>query len=689
MRTFETLREDDPQQVGPFRIEARLGEGGMGRVYFGRSRSGRAVAVKVVRPELAGDADFRRRFDREIATARKVNGFFTAGVVDADPQGSPPWLATAYVPGLSLEDAVDEHGPWPEESVLALAAGLAEALESIHAAGVVHRDLKPSNVLLADDGPRVIDFGISLAAEGGSLTKTGITMGSPGFMSPEQLKGTRVGPASDVFCLGLVLAFAATGSGPFGQGSWQGLWYRIVHEEPALDGLPPAVRPLVARCLAKEPEERPTVSAVLNELAGSGRDFASPIQQGRWLPPDVAQAVRTRVAPAVAPTRTLTTSSETPRSPLFDGPGAAAPGPATPAGPGAAAYGPGPGPMAHGPRTPDEPRAAAHGAVAPGPGTPGGPGAAAPRVVINGPGMLDGPGAAAYGPGMLDGPRRGMPGPGTPRGPETPGAPETPGVPGTPHPHMAGPLGGPRAGGGSAPPVNAPGPQAAFPAPGPPYSRPAPYPAGATPHPAGPVPHPAGAAPYSARRPAQPYAPQVPPAPGPRRPRRYPAWLRRTTRAWLVLCVLLVAVAAVCEVGMGISATPRRISSDGSALTVTLNPTLKPAIYVSDASPDPRCRVENGSGRNVRLVRPAASYRPFTTSDTKWRLLYEIRPPKAGSYTVTCSGDDTVFGVGAAPSPGTRGISAAAVALLVLLAVFGAPTLLVVALITRKRRPAS
>ncbi|MFI7036457.1 protein kinase [Microbispora rosea] len=585
MRTFEALREDDPREVGPFRIEARLGEGGMGRVYLGRSRSGRAVAVKVVRPELAGDADFRRRFDREVATARRVNGFFTAGVVDADPQGSPPWLATAYVPGMSLEDAVDEHGPWPEESVLALAAGLAEALESIHAAGVVHRDLKPSNVLLADDGPRVIDFGISLAAEGGSLTKTGITMGSPGFMSPEQLKGARVGPASDVFCLGLVLAFAATGSGPFGQGSWQGLWYRIVHEEPALDTLPPTVRTLVARCLAKEPGGRPTVSAVLNELSDSGRVSASPVQQGGWLPPSVAQAVRTRVAP----TRALTASPETPRSLLFDGPGAAA-----------------------------------SGAAASGPGTPSAPG--------------------------------------TPRAPGTPGTPWTPG---TPRPHMAGPPGDPRAGGGSAPPAFTPGPRPAYPAPGPPFSRPAPYPAG------------------PARRPARPYAPPARPAAG-RRPRRYPAWLRRTTRAWAVLCGLLVAVAAVCEVGMGISATPRRISTDGSALTVTLNPTLKPAIYVSGASPGPRCEVANGRGRNVRLVRPAASYRPFTTGDTEWRLLYEIRPPKTDTYTVTCSGDDTVFGVGAAPSSGARNVSAAAVALLLLLAVFGAPALLVAAFITRK-----
>ncbi|MGI5156138.1 protein kinase domain-containing protein [Microbispora sp. CA-102843] len=568
MRTFESLREGDPRQVGPFRIEARLGEGGMGCVYLGRSRSGRAVAVKVVRPELAGDPDFRRRFDREVATARKVNGFFTAGVVDADPHGSPPWLATAYVPGMSLEDAVDEHGPWPEESVLALAAGLAEALESIHAAGVVHRDLKPSNVLLAGDGPRVIDFGISLATDGGSLTKTGITMGSPGFMSPEQLKGTRVGPASDVFCLGLVLAFAATGTGPFGQGSWQGLWYRIVHEEPALDALPPTVRTLVARCLAKEPEGRPTVSAVLNELAGDGHDFASPVQQSRWLPPTVAQAVRTRVAP----TRAFTASPEPPRSLLFDGPG---------------------------------------------PGVSGPPG------------------------------------------------PRMPGAPGAPHPYMAGAPGGPLAGGGPGPQVVTPGPRPAFPAPNPPYFHPAPHPAG------------------PARRPARPYGPPARPAPGPK-PRRYPAWLRRTTRAWAVLCGLLMAVAAVCEVGMGISATPRRISGDGSPLTVALNPALKPAIYISDASPDPRCEVENGRGRNARLARPATSYRPFATGAVKWRLLYEIRAPKTDTYKVTCSGDDTVFGVGAAPSANLRNGTVAAVALLVFLAVFGAPALLVAAFITRK-----
>lgn len=202
MEAFEPLHADDPRQVGPFRIVARLGAGGMGQVYLGRSKAGRAVAVKVVRPDLAGDSEFRRRFAREVAVARTVSGFFTAGVVAADPDGSPPWLATAYVPGLSLDRAVSEFGPWPEASVLALGAGLAEALEATHGAGVVHRDLKPSNVLLAPDGPRVIDFGISVALEASRLTRTDMVVGTPGFMSPEQLTGDPVGPPSDVFSLG-------------------------------------------------------------------------------------------------------------------------------------------------------------------------------------------------------------------------------------------------------------------------------------------------------------------------------------------------------------------------------------------------------------------------------------------------------------------------------------------------------
>ncbi|MFI6151509.1 serine/threonine-protein kinase [Kitasatospora sp. NPDC051170] len=263
---MDELQPTDPRQVGKYRITGLLGAGGMGRVYLGQSPGGRAVAVKVVRPELAQDFEFRRRFAREVAAARRVNGFFTATVVDADPESETPWLATAYVPGLPLDRAIATHGPWPVESVRALGAGLAEALEAIHAAGLVHRDLKPSNVLLAPDGPRVVDFGISVAAEATGLTRTGMIVGTPGFMAPEQLTGAPVTPATDVFALGAVLAYAATGTGPFGTGSAQALNFRIAYEEPDLSALPPGLE-IVARCLAKDPAQRPSVAALITELA--------------------------------------------------------------------------------------------------------------------------------------------------------------------------------------------------------------------------------------------------------------------------------------------------------------------------------------------------------------------------------------------------------------------------------------
>src|SRR5579863_7646114 len=214
----------------------------MGRVFLGVSPGGRPVAVKVIRSELAADSEFRARFGREVAAARKVSGLYTALVVDADVEGLVPWLATAYVPGPSLAQVVAEHGPLPADSVVALAAGLAEGLCAIHAAGLVHRDLKPSNVLMAEDGPRVIDFGISRAVEATSLTRSGFVVGSPGFMSPEQAEGREVGPPSDIFTLGAVLAFAGTGQGPFGAGSTAALVYRVVHGSPNLDQLPAEVR---------------------------------------------------------------------------------------------------------------------------------------------------------------------------------------------------------------------------------------------------------------------------------------------------------------------------------------------------------------------------------------------------------------------------------------------------------------
>src|SRR5580698_8743032 len=259
--------------MGPYRLLGRLGDGGMGRVFLGMSVGGRPVAVKVIRTDLVADPEFRTRFRREVAAARQVSGLFTVMVVDADTDGPIPWLATAYVAGPSLAEAVNDHGPLPAASVLTLAAGLAESLAAIHAAGVVHRDLKPSNVLLAEDGPRVIDFGISRAAEATSLTSAGIVVGSPGFMSPEQAGGDDVGPASDIFSLGAVLAFAATGEGPFGTGPSEALLYRVIHNPANLDRLPDEVRPLVERCLAKEPGRRPAASDPLLAagLAETGR----------------------------------------------------------------------------------------------------------------------------------------------------------------------------------------------------------------------------------------------------------------------------------------------------------------------------------------------------------------------------------------------------------------------------------
>ena len=249
----------------------------MGRVFLGVSPGGRPVAVKAIRAELAADPEFRARFGREVAAARRVSGMFTAQVVDADVDGPVAWMATAYVPGPSLAEAVDVHGPLPEASVLALAAGLAESLNAIHAAGVVHRDLKPSNVLLAEDGPRVIDFGISRAAESTMLTQAGLVVGSPGFMSPEQATGYEVGPPSDIFSLGAVLAFAATGEGPFGTGTTAALLYRVVHGTPDLDRVPATIRPLIEHCLAKDPSQRPTASALLAEVGALQPD-------GDWLP---------------------------------------------------------------------------------------------------------------------------------------------------------------------------------------------------------------------------------------------------------------------------------------------------------------------------------------------------------------------------------------------------------------------
>ncbi|MGW4818784.1 serine/threonine-protein kinase [Streptomyces sp. NPDC004227] len=260
---FQPLQPDDPPVVAGYRLAARLGAGGMGRVYLSHTQGGRPVAIKVVRPELADNPAFRRRFRREIAAARRVRGAYTAELIDADADGVPPWLATLYVPGPSLTEAVARRGPLPVPAVLWLMAGVAEALQAIHSAGIVHRDLKPSNVLLAADGPRVIDFGISLASDFTSHTTTGAAIGTPSFMAPEQASAGEVTAATDVFALGQTAAFAALGEPLYGDGPAVSVLYRIVNDEPDLSLLPEQLRPLLARCLAADPEERVTPAEVV------------------------------------------------------------------------------------------------------------------------------------------------------------------------------------------------------------------------------------------------------------------------------------------------------------------------------------------------------------------------------------------------------------------------------------------
>ncbi|MCW2914270.1 MAG: hypothetical protein JWN52_2338 [Actinomycetia bacterium] len=267
---MDPLQPADPRAIGTYQLVGRLGGGGMGQVFLGRSRGGRPVAVKVIRPELAADRDFRRRFADEVEAARKVGGFHTAQVVEADLAGDPPWLVTAYVQGPSLQQAVGMHGPLPPDSVRTLGAGLAEGLAAIHACGLVHRDLKPGNVILAEDGPRLIDFGIARALDGTSLTASGMLVGTPSFMSPEQALGHPIGPATDVFSLGAVLAFAATGQSPFGEGPAPAMVYRIAREDPDLRGVPTPLRPIVASCLAKEPSDRPSLTEIIDRLALPG-----------------------------------------------------------------------------------------------------------------------------------------------------------------------------------------------------------------------------------------------------------------------------------------------------------------------------------------------------------------------------------------------------------------------------------
>jgi eukaryotic-like serine/threonine-protein kinase len=276
---MQPLTSDDPAEIGGYRLQARLGVGGMGRVYLASTRAGRPVALKVVRSELSGDPNFVARFRQEIQAAQRVHGLYTAQLVDADPAATPPWLVTSYVPGPSLEEVIGGSGPMAEAMVFRLIAGVAEALQAIHAAGVVHRDLKPSNVLLAEDGPRVIDFGIARALTEAALTRNDIKLGSPDFMAPEQILDLPITPAIDVFALGSLATYAAIGRPPFGRGHVTEVAHRVVHEPPDLAGCPGRLLTLIGACLEKQASARPAPGQILEFCVARSTDLADSAQR--------------------------------------------------------------------------------------------------------------------------------------------------------------------------------------------------------------------------------------------------------------------------------------------------------------------------------------------------------------------------------------------------------------------------
>ncbi|WP_051450734.1 serine/threonine-protein kinase [Actinospica robiniae] len=286
---FSRLEPGAPTEIGRYRLYARLGAGGMGQVFLSFLPGGRPVALKVVRPEFSADPEFRRRFAQEAQAAQQVNGIHIAQLLDAGPDAATPWLATAYIPGPSLLEAVRLHGPLPVACVRRLIAGIAQALDAIHAAGLIHRDLKPANVILAADGPRVIDFGIARAADATTASLTGKRVGSPQYMAPEQIRGLPATPALDVFALGALAFFAATGRAAFGEGEDLAVIFRIVQEQPDLTGTPPELLELVTACLAKDPAARPDTRAIRQACETPPPDAAA-----GWLPPALAQTVAAR-----------------------------------------------------------------------------------------------------------------------------------------------------------------------------------------------------------------------------------------------------------------------------------------------------------------------------------------------------------------------------------------------------------
>lgn len=288
---MEPLRPTDPSHIGGYRLLRRLGAGGMGVVYLGRSPGGGLVAIKVILADRVDDPSFRVRFRREVAAARRVHSPWAAAVTDAETESDTPWLATAYVPGPALGEAVAAFGPLAEPYARQLGVRLAEALAAVHAADLVHRDVKPGNILLALDGPRLIDFGIARSAQDTALTGLNMVIGSPGFLSPEQARahGPVVGPASDVFSLGCVLVFATSGRRPFGAGSPAAMLYRTVHAEAELRGVPEGLLPLLGACLDKDPARRPTAAELGERLA-----VGLPGEGEPWLPEPVIRLIAGR-----------------------------------------------------------------------------------------------------------------------------------------------------------------------------------------------------------------------------------------------------------------------------------------------------------------------------------------------------------------------------------------------------------
>ncbi|MBE3000914.1 protein kinase [Nocardiopsis sp. HNM0947] len=285
---MQPLTSTDPTEIGPHQVLGRLGAGGMGAVYLARTPDRRLAALKVIHRELAASSDFQARFGREVRTAQMVRGPYTPAVIAAEPYGPTPWMATEYVPGPTLKAAVTANGPFPETSLRVLALGLAQALQSVHAAGLMHRDLKPGNVLLSPRGPQVIDFGIARAVEGTVLTKTGQAFGTPAYASPETVLGREQTPASDLFSLAGVVLYAAQGHPPFGTKPAADVLTRVVSSEPDLSNLPPgSLRELITRCLAKDPADRPTADELVRVLSA---EPLPPAEHG-WLPANVHRSI--------------------------------------------------------------------------------------------------------------------------------------------------------------------------------------------------------------------------------------------------------------------------------------------------------------------------------------------------------------------------------------------------------------